>query len=710
MPSIRRSGRQSGARTVYTEDPFASAGLSDPSDSEGATATKAAPRRRRRKDESPSDDEFMAVSGAGGTDEHEEDSNGEEEEDEPEEEEEDEPTVQTPRKERVVSRPRYHKKRRPDGTIAPDASETHMRGILAPSDHVSKGMHYTMAFGTDERDALTAVYSRDRWFSGLDSGLPTRESLDKAGSMPDYGCGATLGVTPEEVKRERTTAWDWYYDEEIGERFRKRQRVETIKEAVARRVYLPQPKKGKHTILVGPAEEQHVLELDHHEAQDFGQFWGETKSDTKIRQGWMLNLGQKIMASAWAPNQDGLNQYLAVAAPITEEQKKDAVSGEGVSVSAFQPSYPYPSALQLWEFKAKKSDTPTTTLDMGSKPRLRLVLCSNWGDLRRISWCPIGREKREEDEKGNTQPIGLLASVWGDGRVRVLDIRIRRGHKGTEFVQIHSPVFEAKPPSTICTCVTWLSPSDIAVGCANGFVGVWNIAHAETLPLMYRPIHVTYILNIVSAYPTHPQTLTTIGMDGETRYWSLLDPQAEVVMTGRMRIASSHLSYSPVLQSFFSSDENEFARILPLRRFFNTNYIAKMPSTVSTMAPCSPWHPCVMYGGAGGEVVATNPLRRLLYAKEQQLQQTWFKHTWVQGPQKEGPGVSRFYDGFQAERQNLSRNLAGDSKLVDGVLLATIHEEGTHVTALGWNPNQACAAWASAALGCGLVRVEDLAI
>lgn len=45
-----------------------------------------------------------------------------------------------------------------------------------------------------------------------------------------------------------------------------------------------------------------------------------------------------------------------------------------------------------------------------------------------------------------------------------------------------------------------------------------------------------------------------------------------------------------------------------------------------------------------------------------------------------------------------------------GLSLTTIHEEGTHVTALAWNPNRLCAAWASAALGCGLLRVEDLAM
>jgi transcription factor C subunit 6 len=117
-----------------------------------------------------------------------------------------------------------------------------------------------------------------------------------------------------------------------------------------------------------------------------------------------------------------------------------------------------------------------------------------------------------------------------------------------------------------------------------------------------------------------------------------------------------------------------------------------------------------MYGGSGGEVLATNPFRRLLYNKEQHWQQLWFTHDWAQGEYPDSSGVSRFYDGYQAESQSLARNLTGEKKPAVGISLTTVHDENTHVTSLGWNPSRQCAAWASAALGCGLVRVEDLAI
>lgn len=109
-------------------------------------------------------------------------------------------------------------------------------------------------------------------------------------------------------------------------------------------------------------------------------------------------------------------------------------------------------------------------------------------------------------------------------------------------------------------------------------------------------------------------------------------------------------------------------------------------------------------------MIATNPLRRLLHSKEKQWQQTWFSHTWVRGNESSSSGTSRFYDGYRAESISLLRNMTGDRKMINSTMIVTIYEEETHVTALSWNPNQSCAGWAAAGLGCGLLRIEDLAL
>ncbi|KAE8357725.1 hypothetical protein BDV27DRAFT_138806, partial [Aspergillus caelatus] len=745
MPRARRSTRLTGGKTKYTNDPFEAAGVSDESDN-GSKAPKG--RTEQVSDNESSDEEFQANEEQ---DEEEEDddqgsqedvageNDGEGAEDDDEEEEYASDRGRGAQK-AIASRPKLQRKRLGGDLAMLSKDETHSRGTHSSMEHMGKMLHMRITFGTDEKDLLSIVYARQRWYKGVDSGFPTRASLNEALDVPDCGFGPTFGVEPEEMKRERTRGWDWYYDSDVGGRFKKRQRLKTITEKEVYQKFIPQAKEKKHTVLIGPVDDQKVFTLGHHESFDFGEAFGEAKIREKAkpgtgskskgkasaqddstsrvrknREGWIINLGQKVQCMAWAPNQPGLTQYLAVSTPISKGEKEkypDPFKDRGAR--AFRPSPPYPCALQLWMFKAEREESLTKHIDMNFKPKLRMALCTNWGDLRRMAWCPIRRDSREEDDDDALKSVGLLASVWGDGYVRALDIKLSRDPNKAEYYAVQSPVFEAKPPSTLCTCLTWLSPSDIAVGCANGFVAIWSIvplpnSPTNPFPYFYHPIHSTYILNLASAYPTNAHLITTTSMDGETRLWSVLDPQTDMVDSNRMRVGSPYLTYSPLLHSFLSSDENDFARLLAVRRFYTTTAVARFPSTVSSLAPCSVWHPSVMYGCTSGAVVATNPLRRLLHVKEKQWQQTWFTHEWARGDDASDPGISRFHDGYRAESISLLRNMMGDRKMVNGVMMITIYEEGTHVTALSWNPNQACAGWASAGMGCGLIRVEDLA-
>ncbi|KAL2810661.1 hypothetical protein BJX63DRAFT_422888 [Aspergillus granulosus] len=729
MPSTRRSGRLSGVRKSYIIDP----GVDEESESNSAGETSKAPRNKGKQPvhEDSSDEEFQVGPLEEEEEEDFEDEGSQDEDagaDNDAEEEEEAKGSRRRGKAPKTPQPKSVKKRPPTSTGALTGEETHSRGIWNPFEHVGKSVHLQATFGLDERDILAALYARDRWSRGFDSTFPARISLDEAPSLRDYKYGSTFGVEPEDMDRESTRGWDWYYGDGSGARLRGRQRIEQITEAEARQTFMPTPKEGKHTVLVGPANEQMAFTLDQYDVLNYGDAWGEAKGQKttdsagskqpkKKRQGWIINLGQRIQAMAWAPNQSDLTQYLAVTVPISSEQKDmypDPL--KDYAAPAFRPSASYPCALQIWSFMVDRGGSTTKTIDMSFPPRLRLVLGTSWGDLRRIAWCPMRREPRDEDDEGVDKSIGLLAGIYGDGYVRVIDVKISRDPNKTEFYRVDTPMFEAKPPSTVCTCVAWLSPSDIAVGCANGFVAVWNIAPPSvqsprnSLPYFYHPIHSTYLLNIASAYPTYPHLVATTSMDGETRLTSLADHEKDVVDATRMRVGSPHLTYSPWLQSFVSSDENDFVRLLTLRRFFTTTAAARLPSTVSALAPSSFWHPSVLLGCTGGSVLATNPLRRLLHSKEKQWQQTWFSHTWVRGNDARSSGTSRFYDGYRAESISLLRNMMGDRKLINGTMVITIHEEATHVTALSWNPNQSCAGWASAGLGCGLLRIEDLAM
>ncbi|KAJ5760757.1 hypothetical protein N7520_007913 [Penicillium odoratum] len=721
MPPGRRSGRVKGRKTLYTEDPFVSAGIID-DDSDSEKIDKASKAKRVKRENSVSDEEFVAGSDPGVANPEEDEGSADEDGEAESGVDEDGDIIDVdeigdvPKKKQPQhSQPPKVNMQAAYGTISLSPDNTHYRGIMDSRDHVSKLMSYTLTYGSDDRDLGLTIHMRGRWRWGRDSTFPTRVSLENTDGESDSPYGPTLGISPDLLEKERTLGWNWYYEHEDGERFRRKQRLDMkITEIDVRRDYLPRPKSKQHTVLMGPIDDQQAFHLGYHDCIDFGPAWGSKKAQKsneleKIREGWIINIGQKIQCMAWAPNQNGVSQYLAVAAPVTDAQKNGYKTPTSNPISSFVPSPSYPGTIQLWEFRAKEAGTQRNTIDMSFEPQLRLLLCSEWGDLRRMAWCPMGREKRGDADKGLID-IGLLAGVWGDGKVRVLDIKLHQGSSTLKYAKIMSPAFEAIPTSTVCTCLTWLSPSDIAVGCGNGFVAVYSIlpcSTSEPQPYFYHQIHATYVLNITSIYPTNPHLISTISVDGETRLWSILEPQSETTGTVRVRLASSHLSFSPVLQSVCSSDENEYGRIMPIRRFFATATACRILSTVSALAPCSFWHPSLLYGGTGGEVLATNPLRKTLHPKETQWQQIWFTHDWASRSEVDHPGVSRFYEGFSAETQGTLRN--GEPRPM-GFSLTTIHEEGTHVTALGWNPNRLCAAWGSAALGCGLLRVEDLAV
>ena len=224
-------------------------------------------------------------------------------------------------------------------------------------------------------------------------------------------------------------------------------------------------------------------------------------------------------------------------------------------------------------------------------------------------------------------------------------------------------------------------------------------------PIFYQFIHQSYILAIVSAYPDHPHFLATTSMDGYTRLTDLRAPSTDFILSQRSRLGGSVLDYHEPLQAFISSEENDFVRVMSLRRFFSSLNVARVDGQVLSVA-VGKFHPCVLVGCADGTVIATNPMRRVLHPKTQQFQQIWFQHEWT----RKGEGMSRITEGYKLETANLMRMLKGDKKIKDGVVYSTIHEAETGVTQVAWNSNLRCGGWAAAGMGSGLLRVEDLAL
>lgn len=489
MPA-RRSGRRSGARKSYTNDPFEGIGLDDSGDEQSVERSSRKKAKKRKRESDDEFDEDAAIEAEPNEDEDEVSENEAYQSDEPgqgedeEEGQEDVPAQSVTIKRSSAAggnRTGRYRERKGDGTLRFLPEDTHSRGVYNPSEHVSKSMHIKLLFGLDDRDLLAVVNARSRWTSGIDSILPTRASLDKGPAATDYGPGNTHGVYAADLEREATTGWDWYYNGQHGSNFRKRQRLEKISEAQAQQKFLVRSKKNGLKVIYGPGDGLTSTQLPHYESINFGNAWknrdethkigkkditkkkshkkvatetpgdesAEDQSSTeeprrKTRYGWFLNVSGRIQALAWAPNQSGTAQYLAVSVPINSEQERQYNSpGPPVASPAFSPSPPYPGAIQIWSFGAEEREGYITkTLDVEKRPKLKLVLCMEYGHIRKLNWCSIPRQKREEDEQGSTQYLGLLACIFSDGRTRILDVKVNKQSEATEY-RMYPRLFQA---------------------------------------------------------------------------------------------------------------------------------------------------------------------------------------------------------------------------------------------------------------------------
>ena len=88
----------------------------------------------------------------------------------------------------------------------------------------------------------------------------------------------------------------------------------------------------------------------------------------------------------------------------------------------------------------------------------------NWGCCWGLKFCPYGAS-------GNGR-LGVLAGVFGDGVVRVLDIRSEWIGNADKVVniRIEHPAWEQTCQEIgLATCVAWKSHAEIVVGYSNGY-------------------------------------------------------------------------------------------------------------------------------------------------------------------------------------------------------------------------------------------------
>ena len=279
--------------------------------------------------------------------------------------------------------------------------------------------------GGHPRDWVDFLRTKDRWLT--DPTLPTK--LDS--KRGKEGMCHHFSHTKENREMEATIGWDWYYDHGGRELFAKRQRTQVLTPHEGLD-YIPKAAEDSHQLLMGPYEKQQLFRLETGHSMYLDDAWKSTRETNQgntqpgeVRDGWMLNLGTSIKCLDWATNQDGDIQFLAAA---TAQPKPSLLQPLSEVSPAYTPSAPLRSCIQIWEFPLGIHPPDHKNLPKGLRkpPALQLVICTNWGEIKQLKWCQVPRTFRDNDFAADNIPLGLLAGVWSDGLVRVLDISLNK--------------------------------------------------------------------------------------------------------------------------------------------------------------------------------------------------------------------------------------------------------------------------------------------
>jgi transcription factor C subunit 6 len=611
-------------------------------------------------------------------------------------------------------------------TVVPPATrnETHSMGIAGFHARYSREDRVVGHFGTGEEDVIAHVRFRDLWRNT--PYFPARSAVSRSPFYP-----------AKKRSKEATEGFQWYYDLGGRELF---QQTQIIHEQSVEDMQSILP-NCPNAFIAGSYNDPNLFRLEALQSVSLVDALAKpnSKSSGTGRSGWILNLGARAQCLEWVPNRNNISQILMASAnsstsrdnPIGRDENDEEFQ------SAFKPGPQRLSGLYLWEFPANRSK-----LDFQQDPRLRAVISYDWNDARQLKWCPA--PVRDDDlEDADQTRLGLLAGVWADGLVRVIDV-VLPNQESTVYLHISKASFESKPPDTICTGVTWLSTSAIAAGCANGNVAVWDLPsslglssenklttapQANPRPWLYKSFHESYITNITCGYPSRPYALFTNCIDGQMRLTDLRDPSNDSVFAKRVRTPQVAFAWHDGSQQLLKSDENGDLLSHYLRLFHAKEFAIRWNALITDIAT-SELHSIILMGCADGLVGTINVAKRMGNLKIMPpTRQIWFQYEWRGAVRKEwdvpienssenseppvdletfNNPLGRFTDGYKAERVNLNNLSRPNFK--EGTSYSTIYELPTAISRVSWNPNVSFGTWAAAATGSGLIRVEDLGI
>lgn len=603
-------------------------------------------------------------------------------------------------------------------------------------------------FGPDGQHLRPVLASRDYWSS--QETFPIKKPGRVDPGQTELG-GLRRSFFEKEGTREKESEVlkQWY--RHTGKMvFEASQATKELSKDEAK-VYMRNDGPESLNVLTGPVDSPQVTALEKGTYMHVGQSF----PDKDSRRGWLFNSGSRIQDAQWATKEDSRTQYVAVA---VEQRPMDGNRPKPMEIPkapAFSATVPFPASIQIWAFEA----TEEGELDSSKEPRLELVVCANWGAPKQLRWCPVAAADTNADSDTETEThIGMLAVIWSDGRVRILNLCVPKRPDGQcqpTYLRFSHTAFEVSIPQTVPSCLQWLSGTTLAVATAAGTVAIWTLTRPGTLsptnnprPWFYHQLADTFILTISSAWPSNPHYLSISTADGFARLFDLRSPTADTTASIRGRTLCLTQAWHEHTQSFVMPDEHYILRHTPLRRYYHNLYSMRLDNSITRVAT-SPVHPGVLVGGTDGDVQTSNPVMRIANYKVVPWQQKWFVHEWrsevgkltvkpvtitnAHGEERSGEGeekeedsnasvakvpedilaqpLVRMSEGYKAVQQGIASSSVSKRKGNPEIGRSiSIFEEKSAVTALAWNPSLKYGTWAVAGMGSGLLRVEDVGI
>ena len=372
---------------------------------------------------------------------------------------------------------------------------------------------------------------------------------------------------------------------------------------------------------------------------------------------FLLHAGGEIRCLAWAPvASPRLPQLLAIAATphktddtgdVDMDMDTDVDVNDPLPAGVLDPQLQLsedlgmgvdgpqstPGSIQLWSMSLGDDDDD----DDDALPRLASVVCFDWGWPKRMAWCPVPLVYDAEELSGTTasRVYGMLAVLTDDGIVRVIEVKVDAGAEEKPAFVHATPLAALQiqaEPGAAATCLSWVGISEIVLGHTDGSVTLWDIGSGSgsgsgsepsfsRLPkmLLRLPAHDDCVLDVCSAYPSHPYLVASRPVQGVPRLVDLRRPATEHTYhpTPSVSFQPLLLAWSDHLQGFASTAAtnnpvNGRLDFFPITHFPLPLFL--VPHTRASLPTClgaGTVHPYLAVGRSDGSVCVVNMMESM---------------------------------------------------------------------------------------------------